>query len=497
MFQSTVARLRAGVAAAVLGAAALVPIAAAPAAHADTGHVADPYAGAAPYLNPDYTAEVTAQADADGGALGAAEKQVAGYQTAIWMDHIGAIAGDDGRLGLKAQLDNAEAQAATSSQPVLVEVVVYDLPGRDCAALASNGELPATAAGLSSYESDYIDPIASILGDSAYGNLRISTIVEPDSLPNAVTNTSKPACATAAPLYEQGVQYALNALHAIPNVYTYLDAGHAGWLGWPTNMAAAAQEFAKVVSSTTAGYASVDGFISDTANYTPVQEPFLTDPTLTIGGNQMESAGFYQYNPMFDEYDYDNAMYAALGQAGFPGRIGFLIDTSRDGWGGPGRPTGLDSGPTTVDAYVTANKIDQRPFRGDWCNIDGAGLGAPPQAQPYGADSHIIAFVWIKPPGESDGDYPSGTHTHGDPHCDPAGTQADGTTTYPTDSLPGYDIPAGQWFGAEFQQLVENAYPAVGATGTVRIRDAAGNTSAASTAPTVTTDPSGGADSSS
>ncbi|MBY8885436.1 glycoside hydrolase family 6 protein [Streptomyces sp. PTM05] len=463
MHHTLARRLRTAAAAALLGAAALTPLVGTQTAQAAVAHVADPYVGATPYLNPDYVAEVKAQAAADGGSLGAQESQVADYQTAIWMDHIGAITGDSTHRGLRAQLEAAEAQARSSSSPVLVELVVYDLPGRDCAALASNGEIPATSAGLAEYESQYIDPIASILSDSAYANLRISTVIEPDSLPNAVTNQSKPACATATPFYEQGVEYALDHLHAIPNVYTYLDIGHSGWLGWSSNMTPAAQEYAKVVRATAAGFDSVDGFISDTANYTPVQEPFLTDPTLTVGGNELESAGFYQWNPQFDEYDYDNAMYAALVGAGFPSRVGFLIDTSRDGWGGPSRPTGLDSSPSDVNAYVNANKIDQRPFRGDWCNIDGAGIGARPQAEPYGSASHIIGFVWIKPPGESDGDYPSGSHTHGDPHCDPAGTQTDGNGgTYPTDAIPGYDVPAGQWFGAEFQQLVANAYPALG-----------------------------------
>ena len=62
-----------------------------------------------------------------------------------------------------------------------------------------------------------------------------------------------------------------------------------------------------------------------------------------------------------------------------------LIDTSRNGWGGPNRPTALNSSPTTVDSYVAANKVDQRPFRGDWCNQAGAGIGARPTVLPYGA----------------------------------------------------------------------------------------------------------------
>ncbi|MFE7595182.1 glycoside hydrolase family 6 protein, partial [Kitasatospora sp. NPDC057512] len=439
------------------------PALAAPAA---TVHVANPFAGATGYLNPDYTAAVKAQASADGGALGALEAQVAANPTAVWMDHIGAIAGDGGRLGLQAHLDHALAQQQQGGTPVVLQVVVYDLPGRDCAAIASNGELPATAAGLNTYETQYIDPIAAVLGNPKYAGLRIAAVIEPDSLPNTVTNQSKPACATTAPYYESGVAYALDKLHAIPNVYNYLDIGHAGWLGWSTNMVPAGREYAKVAQATTAGFASVDGFISDTANTTPLTEPFLSDPELTVGGQPLKSAGFYQYNPVFDEYHYTTAMYSTLVSNGFPSSIGMLVDTSRNGWGGPARPTALNSGPTTVDAYVAANKVDRKPFRGDWCNIEGAGIGARPQSRPYGAGSPIIAFLWVKPPGESDGDYPSATHPHGDPHCDPNGTQSDGNgNTYPTGSMPDGNVPAGQWFPAQFRQLVQNAYPAFDGSG--------------------------------
>jgi cellulose 1,4-beta-cellobiosidase len=399
-------------------------------------HVANPFVGSSPYLNPNYINEVDTQAAADGN--NAAELQVANYQTAIWMDHIGAITGDSTHLGLTAQLNDAVAQQGSSSTPVLVELVIYDLPGRDCDALASNGEIPATAAGLTEYESQYIDPITTILSNPAYSKLRIVNIIEPDSLPNLVTNQSVAACNTATPYYESGIEYALNKLHAIgSNIYNYMDIGHSGWLGWPSNMTPAGTLYANVVKATTAGFASIDGFISDTANTIPVQEPFLTNPNLNVGGNPLDSAQFYSYDPYFDEYDYDNAMYNTFVSDGFPASIGMLIDTSRDGWGGPNRPTALNSTPTTPEAYVNANKIDQRPFRGDWCNVNGAGIGARPTAQPFGASSHIIAYVWVKPPGESDGDYPTSTHAHGDPHCDPNGTQTDGSgNTYPTDAIP-------------------------------------------------------------
>jgi cellulose 1,4-beta-cellobiosidase len=423
------------------------------------GHVADPFTGAKPYLNPDFVKEVQAQATSDNSAT---EAMVANYQTAIWLDQIAAIngGGTTGRTGLQQQLTNAAAEA-TSSTPVVVEIVIYDLPGRDCAALASNGEIPATAAGLTEYETQYIDPIASILSQFENDNIRVVAVIEPDSLPNVVTNQSISACQTATPYYEQGIEYALNKLHAIPNVYNYMDIAHSAWLGWPSNMQNTPAVYNTVVKATTAGYNSIDGFISDTANYTPVQEPFLPNPTLNVGGQPLDSVQFYQYNPTFDELTYDTDMYNTLVSAGFPSSKRFLIDTSRDGWGGPNRPTSLNSSPTTAAAYVAANKIDQRPFRGDWCNQNNAGIGARPTDEPFGTSSPIEAFVWIKPPGESDGDYPTSTHSHGDPHCDPSGTNTDGSgNSYPTGSIPGYDVPAGQWFAAEFQMLVRNAYPA-------------------------------------
>jgi cellulose 1,4-beta-cellobiosidase len=423
-----------------------------------TGHVADPFTGAKPYLNPDYVSEVNAQATADGSS---AEAAVAKYQTAIWLDTISAIAGggSTGRTGLQQQLTNAAA-AGTASTPSLVEIVVYDLPGRDCAALASNGEIPATAAGLTEYETQYIDPIASVLSQFATSNIRVVAIIEPDSLPNVVTNQSKSACQTATPYYEQGITYALNKLHAVPNVYNYMDIAHSAWLGWPSNMSQTPAVYNSVVKATTAGYASIDGFISDTANYTPVQEPLLTNPTLSIGGQPVDSATFYQYNPTFDELTYDTQMYNTLVSAGFPSSKRFLIDTSRAGWG-PTHPTTITQA-SDVNTYVSDNKIDKRPFRGDWCNQNNAGIGARPADQPLGASSPIEAYVWIKPPGESDGDYPTATHSHGDPHCDPSGTNTDGNGgTYSTGSIPGFDVPAGQWFAAEFQMLVRNAFPAM------------------------------------
>ena len=427
-------------------------------------HVANPFTGSTWYVNPNYTSEVATSVAGASGTL-AAQMTLVGHQsTGVWLDRIAAIYGGSGnssRMSLQAHLAAAASQASGST-PIVVPIVVYDLPNRDCAALASNGELTIANNGLQYYEQDYINPIAQILSDYAHTNIRVVAVVEDDSLPNLITNTNIPACAQAqsSGAYVTGIQYALNKLHAIPNVYNYIDLGHSGWLGWPSNFGPAVSLIHSVAAGTTAGVSSVDGFISNTANTVPTTEPFMT-ATQSVGGQPVNSTLFYSFDPYIDELTYDEAMYSALVGAGFSSNVGMLIDTSRNGWGGPLRPTGPSTS-TDVTTFVNQSKIDQRPFRGDWCNPNGAGLGAFPQASPNSAFSHLYAYIWIKPPGESDGDYPSGSHTHGDPHCDPAGTQTDGSGhTYPTDAIPGFDIPAGNWFPAQFTQLVQNAFPAV------------------------------------
>jgi cellulose 1,4-beta-cellobiosidase len=427
-------------------------------------HVTNPFTGSTWYVNPNYTTEVATSAAGASGTLAAQMTLVGQQSTGVWLDHIGAIYGgtaNSNRMSLQQQLATAVSDESGST-PIIVPLVIYDLPNRDCAALASNGELTVANNGLQYYEQDYINPIAQILTNYEHTNIRVVAIIEPDSLPNLVTNLSDANCAQAnsSGAYVSGVQYALNKLHAIPNVYNYIDIAHSAWLGWSSNMGPAVSLIHSVAAGTTAGVSSVDGFISDTANTTPINEPYMT-ATQSVGGQPVDSANFYQFNPYIDELSYDEAMYTNFVNAGFPATIGMLIDTSRNGWGGPNRPTAASTS-TDLNTFVNATKVDRRPFRGDWCNQNGAGLGPFPQANPNSSFTHLYAYVWIKPPGESDGDYPTATHTHGDPHCDPNSTNTDGNgNTYPTNAIPGYDIPAGQWFPAQFTQLVQNANPAV------------------------------------
>ena len=333
-------------------------------------HVDNPFVGATVYKNPDYATKVqTSIAQTADTALKSKMQIVAQTPTFIWLDRIAAIAGGPDSAGLQQHLDNALAQR-TGTTPIIAEFVVYDLPGRDCAALASNGEIPLTAAGLDTYKTQYIDEIARIMGMAKYSGIRIVTVIEPDSLPNLVTNLSDPECSQASStnIYAQGVQYALNKLHAIPNVYTYLDIGHSGWLGWPNNASGAVSLFTTIVNGTTARLASVDGFVTNTANDTTLREPFLTG-SQTVNNQPVSNANFYQSNPDIDEIAFTADLYARFTApgAGWPANIGFLIDTSRNGWGGPGRPTAASSS-TDLNTFVNQSKIDPRQHRGLWCN---------------------------------------------------------------------------------------------------------------------------------
>lgn len=424
-------------------------------------HVDNPFAGAVGYVNPDRADVINAFANQTGGDLGQRMAEVADIPTAIWLDRIAAIT--EG-TGLRGNLDNALAQQQTSGDQVYAEFVIYDLPNRDCAALASNGELRIGENGLQRYETEYIDPIIDILSDPTYQDLRIVTYVEPDSLPNLVTNLSIPDCAEAnsSGAYIDGVTYALNNLHAIPNVYTYVDIAHSAWLGWPTNRQPALNLFTNLAQGTDAGFASIDGFVSDTANYTPLEEPFM-DANQNVNGQQLISGNFYEFNPTIDERGYDEAFYSGLLSHGWPASVGMVMDTGRNGWGGAARPAGPGSS-TDLNTFINQSKIDRRVFRGDWCNQTGAGIGERPRANPLPTSSaNFDAFVWVKPPGESDGTSdetqtePDPEGKRFDPMCGPNNTNDHGTSTGALDGAPA----AGDFFPAQFTMLVQNAFPAL------------------------------------
>jgi cellulose 1,4-beta-cellobiosidase len=414
-------------------------------------HLANPFSGANFYVNQDWNGHTTYN-----------------VPTFVWLDSIDAVNGTNGYAhGLAGHLDAALAQGRNG-----IEIVVYDLPNRDCSALASNGELLIANGGTARYRTEYIDVIYSIISQAKYANLRIVAVIEPDSLPNLVTNSGVAKCAEAMSStdgYVANTQYTLNKLHPLKNFYAYIDIGHAGWLGWSNNFGPAITLISNMIKGTTAGAASVDGFADNTANTQVETEPFL-NASMTVGGQQIIGATFFSFNPYIEEDTFDVAWKSAMNSAGIPAaNSNMILDTSRNGWGGCGggayvsqqcRPTAVSTS-TDLNTFVNQSRIDRRPAKGDWCNQNGAGIGKLPSlgSGPY------QAYVWVKPPGESDGSsslIPTGPQNPGgkgfDQMCDPNYMGNSLNQNMNSNALPNAPV-SGMWFQAQFNQLVANKFP--------------------------------------
>lgn len=360
------------------------------------GFVTDgnPFAGAILYVDPAYAAKVQSSIDA-APADAAMLAEVQGISTSIWLDRIAAVE------NVAPNLDAALALQQQENQAVTTVFTVYDLPNRDCAASSSAGELDVAEDGVARYREEFIDPIAAEF--AAHPDQRIVVILEPDSLPNLVTNLSVPKCAASEAAYRESMAYAIATL-SMPHVYIYLDAAHSGWLGWAPNQTGAAQVFAEVLQDA-GGADLIRGFATNVSNYTVLDEvPELFD---------------FQGNPCHDEHTFVAQLGAALDAAGVTGKS-FVIDTSRNGRGGI------------------------RSVWGHWCNLADAGLGERPRADPR---DRVDAYYWVKPPGDSDG-----TSDPNAPRFDPSCVSSDSASDAPQ---------AGEWFHDAFVSLAQNANPAL------------------------------------
>ena len=410
--------------------------------------------------------------------------------SAVWLDRTIAIYGgteNGGRRPLSkdfasegnnylghfdeaVEQQKALADADGNLPPMTVVIIVYNLPDRDCAALASNGLLNETndgdgdgnpdGTGMDAYKQQYIDVIATIF--AKYPTLRIVAMLEPDGYPNMITNVGKkyPKCdnVAAAKVYEKALQYAIAKFAPLDNVYTYMDIGHSGWLGWATNLGPAVAGFTKLIAgSTPSGSLDViKGFASNTSGYTPLREPFISNAFL----DRMALANFYEWNQQVDELSFIDELNKAFKAKGFGDNLGFIIDTARNGWGSAKRPTGEGAPAARNNADY---RVDLRKHRGHWCNVADAGIGEIPQANPDPSRPYLDAYYWMKPPGESDG---ISTKTNGandegksyDPMC---GGESSNSTGVAANVLK--DAPhAGHWFHEQFVMLVQNAYPPLG-----------------------------------
>lgn len=352
----------------------------------------NPFAGAHFYVDPEF-ARMVAKAPTSSAEDAARLKKVAGFPTAVWLESLetAKLAGPT--------LDDALKQEAAGGKPVVPVFVIYNLPNRDCAAEGSRGELFVDKGGEALYQTQFIDVIAAAF--AAHPTQKVAVILEPDSLPNIVTNSVVPTCAAAEQIYRRGIAYAISKL-SMPNVYIYLDAAHAGWLGWPKNLPKAVTLFKEVITMA-GGPDRIRGFALNVSNYDPVKEP--------------KSKKNGPDDPSQDEIGYANDLAAGLAKVGITGK-GFIIDTSRNG------------------------KHEIRTADGNWCNVKGAGLGERPAAAPA---TDIDAYFWVKTPGESDGT------------ADRKAARFD-ENCVSDDAMPGAP-EAGELFSPYLIELAKNATP--------------------------------------
>ncbi|KAF8891478.1 cellobiohydrolase II [Gymnopilus junonius] len=314
-----------------------------------TPDAGNPFAGFNIFLSPLYSQEVTAAAALITDSTQKSKAlSVANVPTFIWFDTVAKVP------LLTQYLGNASALQQSSGEKYLVQIVVYDLPDRDCAAAASNGEFSIADNGQANYF-NYIDQIVAAV--KQFPDVRVVAVIEPDSLANLVTNLNVAKCANAATTYKACVTYAMEQLNSV-GVYMYLDAGHAGWLGWPANLSPAAQLFAQLFQG--------------------ANSPHLRRLTRSIT----------QGNPNYDELLYIQALGPMLTQSNFPAH--FIVDQGRSG----------------------VQNIRQQ--WGDWCNVKGAGFGTRPTTSTV--SNLIDSVVWVKPGGECDGTSNTSSPRY-DNHC--------------------------------------------------------------------------------
>jgi endoglucanase len=329
--------------------------------------------------------------------------------------------------------------------PVLV---AYNIPFRDCALYSAGGAL-----GVAEYKA-WIDGFAAGIGRE-----EVAVVLEPDGLgviPWYTTldgqlercqppeydpvTTGRDA---AAERFEM-LNYAVDRLKQQPNAVVYLDGTNTSWL----NVGEASDRLVK------AGVQRADGFFLNVSNYeftenstaygTWISQCIAYATQVVPGdyascGNQYWSGGPANdwtgvtlsnqgiwsptaTDPALNTAGIDSRYEAALG--GVEPSTHFVIDTSRNGRGAWAAPAGV---------YPDAET---------WCNPPDRGLGLRPTTTT--GNELVDALLWIKIPGESDGQCYRGLGGPEDPErgmVDPA---------------------AGQWFPEQARELIELAQPPLG-----------------------------------
>jgi endoglucanase len=390
-------------------------------------------------------AELTSRGDKEGADL---IRALIRTPQAVWF-----TAGTPESVKKDARLTVTRAKAKRSV-PVLV---AYNVPFRDCAQFSAGG-----ATTQAEYEA-WIDGFAS-----GIGKRKAIVILEPDGLgiipwydPYGDSDGSDALewCqpdeadpAVAAPERFEMLNYAVDVLADLPNVTTYLDGTHSAWLG--------SGDIAHRLVQ--AGVDDADGFFLNASNYQftvnqvqygswvsacvayateVVVGDFVNCPNHFWNGGpfpakiaellgEWTGVELNRYSEWSDDTD-DPALNTSGINLRYSNMLGdveptthYVVDTSRNG-----------QGPWQPPAY---------PDPQDWCNPPDRGAGLPPTLDT--GVSLVDAYLWVKIPGESDGECTRG--------LGPAGETID-----PEWGL--IDPAAGDWFPQMALQLASNADPAL------------------------------------
>lgn len=325
--------------------------------------------------------------------------------------------------------NTVQRAADKGTVPILV---AYNIPFRDCAQFSAGGAttvqeymawIDGFAAGISSLKAVVIlepDGLGIIPFYKQFGNT-LEWCQPPDANPDTAANDRFAM-----------LNYAVHKLKENPGTSVYLDGTHSAWLG----AGDAAQRLDK------AGVADADGFFLNVSNYRPDSHlekygtwiskclAFATNDS-SWGKGHFDWCGsqYYPANPndfstwtLTDQWYTNNVESQTWWYS--PSLLKhFVIDTGRNGQG-PWTPT---------VSY---------PDPQDWCNPPDRGLGLRPTANT--GVPLLDAYLWVKIPGESDGECTRG--------LGPGGTTVD-----PEWGL--IDPAAGQWFPEMALDLVHNANP--------------------------------------
>ena len=317
---------------------------------------------------------------------------------------------------------------AAARQHAVPVLVAYNLPFRDCAQYSAGGATDTAA---------YLAWIRAFA--AGIGNRPAVVILEPDGLGiipnNTDINGNKEWCQPTGPGATPEERYralngAVDALGRHHATKTYLDGTHSAWLA----VGDVSQRLVR------AGVQRATGFFLNVSNFQTTSRQLRYGTWISeciayataVSGDAARTARFKacgsQYYPADpnDEstwYKTDQWYAANLGTA-VP-KAHFVIDTSRNGQGPRAGPADYPAG---LDPEV-------------WCNPPDRGLGLRPTTRT--GNRLADAFLWIKTPGQSDGQCTRGTKG-------------------PTDPVRGsVDPPAGARFPQMAIELVSNANPPI------------------------------------